>query len=150
MLWCHTVFGTRMSDRKWRETKQQPMWWPDLALVGCRLVSLHFQCDILAPITVIVIYIFWPISNHNTKLLITGRVIHRNGLINPLCVAFYMCVFCCFNFMTPTTPLNPLCAWIVFDFMRTDLVAENWRGKCRRAAHNRPSRQFTVCSFVVF
>ena len=41
-----------MSHRKWRETKQQLIWWPDLTLLGCSLVSLHFQCDILAPITV--------------------------------------------------------------------------------------------------
>ena len=41
-----------MLHRKWRETKQQLILWPYLALLGCRLVSLHFQCDILAPITV--------------------------------------------------------------------------------------------------
>ena len=41
-----------MSHRKWRETKQQLICWPDLALLGCCSVSLHFQCDILAPITV--------------------------------------------------------------------------------------------------
>ena len=43
-----TVIGARMSHRKWRETKEQLIWWPDLALLGCCLVSLHF----LAPITV--------------------------------------------------------------------------------------------------
>ena len=37
---------------KWRETKQQLIWWPDLALLGYCLVSLHFQCDILATVTV--------------------------------------------------------------------------------------------------
>ena len=47
-----TVIGTRMSHRKWREIKQQLIRWPDLALLGCCLVSLHFKCDILAPITV--------------------------------------------------------------------------------------------------
>ena len=47
-----TVIGARMSHRKWRETKQQLISWPDLALRGCSLVSLHFQYDILAPITV--------------------------------------------------------------------------------------------------
>ena len=41
-----------MSHRKWGETKQQMIWWPDLALLGCCLVSLHFQCDILATVTV--------------------------------------------------------------------------------------------------
>ena len=58
-LCCHkvitsgcTVSDPRMSHRKWRETKQQLIWWPVLALLGCSLVSLHFQCDILAPITV--------------------------------------------------------------------------------------------------
>ena len=30
------------------------------------------------------------------------------------------------------TSLNPMCAGNVFDFMRTDSAAENWRGKCRR------------------
>ena len=34
--------------RKWRETKQQLIWWCDLALIGCCLVSLHFLCDILS------------------------------------------------------------------------------------------------------
>ena len=47
-----TVLVARMSHRKWRETRQQLIWWPDLALLGCCLVSLHFQCDILATITV--------------------------------------------------------------------------------------------------
>ena len=42
-----------MSHRKWRETKQQLIRWPDLALLGCCLVSPHFQCDILATITVL-------------------------------------------------------------------------------------------------
>ena len=47
-----TVIGAMMSHRKWREIKQQLIWWPDLALLGWCLVSLHCQCDILAPITV--------------------------------------------------------------------------------------------------
>ena len=47
----YTGIGARMSYRKWRESKQQLIWWPDLALLGCCFVSLHFQC-ILAPITV--------------------------------------------------------------------------------------------------
>ena len=47
-----TVIGARMSRRKWRETKEQLIWWPDLALLGSCLVSLHFQCDILGTITV--------------------------------------------------------------------------------------------------
>ena len=38
----------RMRHRKWRETKQQPNSWPDLALLGCCLVSLHLLCDILS------------------------------------------------------------------------------------------------------
>ena len=33
-----TVIGAKMSHRKWRETKQQLIWWPDLALLGCSLV----------------------------------------------------------------------------------------------------------------
>ena len=36
----------RMSHRKWSETKQQLTLWPDLALFGSCLVSLHFLCDI--------------------------------------------------------------------------------------------------------
>ena len=47
-----TVIGARMWHMKWRETKEQLICWPDLALLGCYFVSLHFQCDILAPITV--------------------------------------------------------------------------------------------------
>ena len=35
-----------MSHRKWRETKQQLIRLPDLALLDCCLVSLHFLCDI--------------------------------------------------------------------------------------------------------
>ena len=57
-----TVIGARMSHRKWRETEEQLTWWPDLALLGCSLVSLHFQCDILAPITV----------QHWTERLVSG------------------------------------------------------------------------------
>ena len=37
----------RRSHRKWRETKQQLSWLPDLTLVGCHFVSLHFRCNIL-------------------------------------------------------------------------------------------------------
>ena len=36
-----------MSHRKWRETKQQLIGLPDLALLGCCLVSLPFLWDIL-------------------------------------------------------------------------------------------------------
>ena len=45
----------RLSHRKWRKTKQKLSWWPDLALHGCCLVSLHFLCDILCSSTVLVI-----------------------------------------------------------------------------------------------
>ena len=41
-----TVWPNGMSHKKWRETKQQLIWLPDLALLGCCLVSLHFLCDI--------------------------------------------------------------------------------------------------------
>ena len=44
------------------------------------------------------------------------------------------------------TYLNPLCAWIVFDFMRTDLAAEIWRGKCRR----RPQQVVSAGIKIVF
>ena len=43
-----TLSVRRMSYRKWRGTNQQLIWWPDLAVVGCCLVSLHFLCDILS------------------------------------------------------------------------------------------------------
>ena len=39
----NTVIVARMSHRKWRVTKQQLILWPDLTLLGCCLVSLHFQ-----------------------------------------------------------------------------------------------------------
>ena len=38
----------RMSHRKWRESKQQLSWWPDLTLLGCCLVSLYFLCKIMS------------------------------------------------------------------------------------------------------
>ena len=41
-----------MSHRKWRETKQQLIWWPDVALLGCCLVSSHFLRDILSGLPV--------------------------------------------------------------------------------------------------
>ena len=47
-----TGIGARMSYRKWRENKQQLIRWPELCLLGLCLVSLHFRCDILAPIPV--------------------------------------------------------------------------------------------------
>ena len=37
-----------VAHRKWRETKQQLIWLPDLALLCCYSVSLFFQCDILS------------------------------------------------------------------------------------------------------
>ena len=47
--------------RKWRENKKQLIRWPELALLGLCLVSLHFQCDFLAPITVLlpIQILFW-------------------------------------------------------------------------------------------
>ena len=39
---------------KWRETKQQLSWCPDLALLGCCLVSLHFLWNILSSRPVLV------------------------------------------------------------------------------------------------
>ena len=41
-----------MAHRKWRETKQQPSRARSGHQIRCCLVSLHFLCDILAPITV--------------------------------------------------------------------------------------------------
>ena len=37
-----------MSHRKWWETKHQLIWWHEVTLLGCCLVSLHFLCDILS------------------------------------------------------------------------------------------------------
>ena len=47
-----TVIGARMSHWKWRETKQHPSRTRSGYQISCSLVSLHFLCDILAPITV--------------------------------------------------------------------------------------------------
>ena len=47
-----TVIGARMSHWKWRETKLQPSRVRSGHKISCCLVSLHFLCDILAPITV--------------------------------------------------------------------------------------------------
>ena len=41
-----------MSHWKWRETKLQPSRARSGHQISCCLVSLHFLCDILAPITV--------------------------------------------------------------------------------------------------
>ena len=37
-----------ISHRKWRETREQLIRLPELALLGCCLVSLLFLCDILS------------------------------------------------------------------------------------------------------
>ena len=47
-----TVIGARMSHWKWRETKQHPSRARSGHQISCCLVSRHFLCDILAPITV--------------------------------------------------------------------------------------------------
>ena len=47
-----TVIGARMSYWKWRETTLQPSRARSGHQISCCLVSLHFLCDILAPITV--------------------------------------------------------------------------------------------------
>ena len=44
-----TLFNIRMSHRKWRETKQQPIRARSGHQITCCLVSLHFLCDILTP-----------------------------------------------------------------------------------------------------
>ena len=36
-----------MSHKKWRETKQQLIWFPNVVLLGCCLVSHHFHYNIL-------------------------------------------------------------------------------------------------------
>ena len=38
----------RMSHRKWRETKQQLIWWPEVDGLGWCLGSLYFLCDIMS------------------------------------------------------------------------------------------------------
>ena len=52
ILTVSTVIGARMSHWKWRETKRQPSRARSGRQISCCLVSLHFLCDILAPITV--------------------------------------------------------------------------------------------------
>ena len=47
-----TGIGARMSQWKWRETKQHPSRVRSGHQVSCCLISLHFRCDILAPIPV--------------------------------------------------------------------------------------------------
>ena len=47
-----TVIGDRMSHWKWRETKLHPSRARSGNQISYCLVSLHFLCDILAPITV--------------------------------------------------------------------------------------------------
>ena len=47
-----TVNVCRMSHRKWREIKRQLIRLPDLALLGCSLLSIHIQGDILQTFTV--------------------------------------------------------------------------------------------------
>ena len=47
-----SVIGARMSHWKWRETKQHPSRARSGHQISCCLFSLHFLCDILAPITV--------------------------------------------------------------------------------------------------
>ena len=53
-----TVISARMSHWKWRETKLQPSRARSGHQISCCLVSLHFLCDILAPITVMARYQF--------------------------------------------------------------------------------------------
>ena len=37
-----TLFGiNKLSHRQWRETKEHPIWWLDLALAGCCLILLY-------------------------------------------------------------------------------------------------------------
>ena len=63
MIWLEitflesTVIGARMSHWKWKETKQHPSRARSGHQISCSLVSLHFLCDILAPITVQASYI---------------------------------------------------------------------------------------------
>ena len=45
-LLLSTRWLVRMPNRKWRENKLQLIWWPDLAVLCCILVSLHILCDI--------------------------------------------------------------------------------------------------------
>ena len=48
----YTVIVARVSHWKWRETKQQPSRARSGHQISSCFVSLHFLCDILAPITV--------------------------------------------------------------------------------------------------
>ena len=68
------------------------MAWHDLALLGCSLVSLHFQCDILATITV---------HTHTHRL---GCTIQPN-IVEPLILVdkVYNCYFSIFGPGNPET-----------------------------------------------
>ena len=51
-----TVKVSRISHRKWRESKQQLIRLLDLTLLGCILVSFHILCVILLTFTVVTIF----------------------------------------------------------------------------------------------
>ena len=70
-----TVIGARMSHWKWRETKQYPSRARSGHHISCSFVSLHFLCDILAPITVLILRseLWWKTwRDHFCWLLIDG------------------------------------------------------------------------------
>ena len=72
------MIGARISYRKWRENKQHLIWWPELVLLRCCLVSLYFRCDILAPILVEVLYI------HDMHLASLGVASPYPKIVEPL------------------------------------------------------------------
>ena len=67
-----------MSHKKWRETKQQLIWWPlDLALLGCCLDSPHLLCDILSG---------RPVSKENVLVSeLFGQILHGSVFFQTPC-----------------------------------------------------------------
>ena len=65
----YTVIVARMSNWKWRETKQQPSRARSGHQISCCLVSLHFLRDILATITVL----FEPDLRETRVMAASGR-----------------------------------------------------------------------------
>ena len=62
-----------------QETKRQLSLWPDLALLGCCLISLHFLCDSLTSHPVVlfgesILQLLFP----ETRMLIPSTCAERN------------------------------------------------------------------------
>ena len=80
-----TVIGARMSHWKIRQTKQHPSRARSGHHISCSSVSLHFLCDILAPITVDKLlkkskdsesWVFRILNQHSSRLFVSCFVLH--------------------------------------------------------------------------